>query len=75
MSKRLLVITTIVVFLGLVGGGYFIYVNKGAGTVEMAIEQSGRHVSEMIHQEKVENGVVVFFKRNIGNGGYTVDSD
>lgn len=74
MKKRLLLITTIVVFLGLVGGGYFIQVNKGARTVEMAIEQSGRHVSAMIHQEKIEEGVVVFFKRNISNGGYTIDS-
>ncbi|SDH43844.1 hypothetical protein [Desulfosporosinus hippei] len=73
MSKRLLVFTAIVVFLGLVGGGYYFSVNKGAETVEQAIEQSGRHVSEMIHQERIKGGIVVFYKHNVGDG-YTVNS-
>ena len=72
MKKRLLVIVSIVI-LGLVGGVYLFHMNKGTETVIGAIEQSGRHVSQMIHQEKVKDGVVVFFRRDIGNG-YTLDS-
>jgi hypothetical protein len=74
VRKWSFVIKTIVVFLILVGGLYLIKVNMGAGTVEEAIEKSGRHVSVMIYQKTVKDGVVVFYKSNIGNGGYTINS-
>ena len=66
MKKRLFIIVSILI-LGLVFGIYLFHTNKGAGTVIEAIEQSGRHVNLMIHQEKVQNGVVIFFKSDVGN--------
>lgn len=40
--------------------------NKGADTAIEAIEQSGRIVDELIYQEEVENGTVVFYAHDVG---------
>ncbi|WP_434512150.1 hypothetical protein [Desulfitobacterium sp. AusDCA] len=36
-------------------------------TIEEAIQKSGRNVTRIIHTEEVKDGVVVFYKKSIGN--------
>jgi hypothetical protein len=38
-------------------------------TVEEAIQKSGRNVTRIIHAEEVKDGVVVFYKKSVGNAG------
>lgn len=62
-----------VVLLILVSGGYWAHLNRGDKTIEGAIEKTGRRGSEVIYQEKVNGGVVVFTKRITGNTN-TIDA-
>lgn len=59
--------------LVLVAGGYWAYSDRGESTVVGAIEKTGRRGSQVIYQEKVNGGVVVFTKRITGNNN-TIDA-
>ncbi|ODA41849.1 hypothetical protein [Desulfosporosinus sp. BG] len=71
MKKILL--TGAFLLLVLVAGGYWAYSDRGEATVEGAIEKSGRRGSQVIYQEKVNDGVVVFTKRITGKSN-TIDA-
>ncbi len=73
MKEKLVVIVAILV-LCFMGGIYFFHTNKDAATVEEAIKQSGRHADIMLYQEKVKNGVLVFFKSDVGNNEYALNA-
>ena len=71
MKKILL--TGAFLLLVLVAGGYWAYTDRGETTVQGAIERSGRRGSQVINQEKVNDGVVVFTKRMTGKSN-TIDA-
>lgn len=72
MKKKLL-LTGAFLLLVLVAGGYRAYSDRGEKTVEGAIEKTGRRGSQIIYQEKVNGGVVVYTKRITGNNN-TIDA-
>jgi len=53
-----------------VNGSLFPSRSTGKTIVE-AIQKSGRNVSKVVDTEEVKGGVVVFYKKAIGNGGVT----
>jgi hypothetical protein len=64
MKNKYIVLLSIVI-LGFIAVWVF-STNKGADTAIEAIVQSGRNVDELIYQEEVENGTLVFFTRDVG---------
>lgn len=62
-----------IILLTLIGAGYWASSHKGEKTIEGAIEKTGRRGSNIIYQEKVNGGVVVFTKRITGDAS-TIDS-
>lgn len=61
------------VLLTLIGAGYWAISYTGEKTIEEALEKAGRRGSDIIYQEKVNGGEVVFTKRITGDA-YTIDS-
>jgi len=71
MKKILL--TGAFLLIVLVAGCYWANSNRGETTVDGAIEKTGRRGSQVIYQEKVNGGIVVFTKRLTGKN-YTIDA-
>jgi hypothetical protein len=72
MRKVWIIISLAVVFvLFTTFRGLLLPNNSTVNTVEEAIQKSGRNVVKVVHSEEVKGGVVVFYKKGIGNGGVT----
>lgn len=73
LSIVAVVLLTLIGILGLTNsanGSLFPSRSTGKTIVE-AIQKSGRNVSNLVDTENVKGGVVVFYKKAIGNGGVT----
>lgn len=66
MRRKILFIGAVVLLI-LIGSGYWANSNRGEKTIEGAIEKARRGGSNVVYQENVNNGVVVFTKRVTGN--------
>lgn len=66
--KKWLQITLIILLTCLLVGILIVRVNKGTDTAIAALDQMGRHVDIVLHQEDVKNGVIVFYKTDVGEG-------
>jgi len=71
MNRRFYIIGAVVLFL--IGAGYWASSHSGEKTIEGAIEKTGRMGSNIIYQEEVNGGVIVFTKRTTGDA-YIIDS-
>lgn len=76
MKIERLIISVVSTFLILGGLLIFLVQIKATGkTIEEAIEKTDRQVVQIIHQEKVKEGEVVFYYKGINNGkSYTMAS-
>lgn len=73
LSVLAVVLLALIGILGLTNsanGSLFPSRSTGKTIVE-AIQKSGRNVSKVVGTEEVKGGVVVFYKKTIGNGGVT----
>lgn len=72
MRKVWIIISLAVLVLLLITfNGSFLPNQSTGNTVEEAIQKSGRNVIKVVHTEEVKDGVVVFYKKSVGNGGET----
>ncbi|MDD2234655.1 MAG: hypothetical protein PHV03_07070 [Desulfitobacteriaceae bacterium] len=70
MKKVWIVISlAVIVALFIIFNTSIIPTHSTGNTIEEAIRKSGRNVTEIVHTEEVKDGVVVFYKKNIGSEG------
>jgi hypothetical protein len=67
----LIISLSVVIVLLITFNGSLLPNHSIGNTVEEAIQKSGRNVVKVVHSEEVKGGVVVFYKKGIGNGGVT----
>lgn len=65
MNKRIFI--WLIVIIIVIVAGCWVTLHKGDKTIEGAIEKTGRRGARIIHQEKVQDGIVVFAKRITGD--------
>ena len=74
--RKVGVIVSLTVLFGIIivlNSSIFISNPTGSSVVD-AIQKSGRNVTKVVYTEEVKGGVVVFFKKSIGNGGESIAS-
>ncbi|MDO0824627.1 hypothetical protein [Desulfosporosinus nitroreducens] len=70
MRKVWIIISlAVLVVLLITFNGSFLPNHSTGNIVEEAIQKSGRNVTKVVHTEEVKGGVVVFYKKSVGNGG------